>query len=457
MLTKNAKYRVKNAQGVYEVVHLETNANQVIESEQKQFVSANEKAEWTGKATVESVTNVQQNVDKVAEDLASEVSRATGAEDALSDRIEEVRTSVDTKTAQTLKDAKSYTDGKVAEINQANSELADRVSTNETAIGLVDGKIATAKTEAIDTAKAYTNAEINKIDSAYKVADVQVLTDAKAYADTEIGKAKTALEGSISTVDAKVDSAKTQLQGSIDTLAGRVTVNESEIAKLKDALSNKNSNTVVVNTEAEISTANPTPKVGDLAYVISSKRAYIFKGVNAIIAKSVPQGWVVFDEITSELDLVDYLKKSEAEATYRKLSVKIAESDLATELVNKIDAKADKSYVDGELAKKTTASYVDSKVEEVVAPIRTGSAENKANIAKEVLDRKAEITRVEGVITSKVDEAKGELTNSLTEKETALKAEDTRLNNRISKFASVVSGDQPQGTEVGHVWLELIQ
>ena len=46
MANKNAKYRVKNAEGVYEVVHLETNVDQVIESEDKQFVSADKKAQY---------------------------------------------------------------------------------------------------------------------------------------------------------------------------------------------------------------------------------------------------------------------------------------------------------------------------------------------------------------------------------------------------------------------------
>ena len=309
----------------------------------------------------------------------------------------------------------------------------------------VDGKISTAKTGAVEDAKTYTDAEITKIDTAYKAADAQVLSDAKAHAEAKVQEAKTALEGSISVVDGKVASAKTELQGNIDILAGRVSTNESEISKLKDAVSNKNSNTIVVETEDEIATANANPKVGDMAYVISTKRAYIYKGVDALSAKAVPQGWVVFDEITSELDLVNYLKKSEAEATYRKLSAKIAESDLATELVNKIDAKADKSYVDGELAGKTDEAYVNSKVEEVVAPVRTESAQNKANI-----------TRVEGVITSSVNAAKQELTSSLTEKETALKAEDTRLNNRINKFVPVVAEEEPTETEEGHVWLQLV-
>ena len=150
------------------------------------------------------------------------------------------------------------------------------------------------------------------------------------------------------------------------------------------------------------------------------------------------------------------MKTADANATFRKLSEKIAENDLATELSTKINNKADKSYVDTQLEGKTTEAYVNSKVEEVVAPVRTESAQNKVAIAKEVEDRKAEITRVEGAITSGINAAKQELTSSLTEKETALKAEDTKLNNRISKFVPVVAKEEPTETEAGHVWLQLV-
>lgn len=437
---RKAKYRVKNSAGKYEVVYLETSADQVEQTSDRVFVTPEEKSQITSNK----------------EAIAAETQARETAVNGLSGRLDVIEGDGEGSINKALQDAKTYTDGKVQEVNGANSALSKRVEANEAALGTVDTRIATAKGEAVESAKAYTTSEIAKIDAAYKAADAQVLSDAKAHAEAKVQEAKTALESSISVVDGKVDSAKTELQGNIDTLAGRVSTNESEISKLKDAVSNKNSNTIVVNTEDEIATSNPNPKVGDLAYVISSKRAYIFKGVDAIVVKSAPQGWVVFDEITSELDLVDYLKKDEAEATYRKLSVKIAESDLATELVNKIDAKADKSYVDGELAKKTNEAYVDSKVEEVVAPVRTESAQNKVAIAKEVEDRKAEITRVEGAITSSVNAAKQELTSSLTEKETALKAEDTRLNNRISKFAPVVASEEPVDTEAGHVWLQLV-
>ena len=437
---RKAKYRVKNSEGKYEVVYLETSADQVEETSDRVFVTPAEKSQITSNK----------------ETIAAETQAREAAVNGLSGRLDVVEGDGEGSINKALQDAKSYADTKVSEVNGANEALSGRVNTLEGEMAKVDGKISTAKTGAVEDAKTYTDAEITKIDTAYKAADAQVLSDAKAHAEAKVQEAKTALEGSISVVDGKVASAKTELQGNIDILAGRVSTNESEISKLKDAVSNKNSNTIVVETEDEIATANANPKVGDMAYVISTKRAYIYKGVDALSAKAVPQGWVVFDEITSELDLVNYLKKSEAEATYRKLSAKIAESDLATELVNKIDAKADKSYVDGELAGKTDEAYVNSKVEEVVAPVRTESAQNKANMTKEVEDRKAEITRVEGVITSSVNAAKQELTSSLTEKETALKAEDTRLNNRINKFVPVVAEEEPTETEEGHVWLQLV-
>lgn len=343
-------------------------------------------------------------VSSVDTKITAEVSRATAAEEALGERIDGVE-----------------------------ADLAEAI-TNAQAD-------ATAKSaQALKDAKAYTDTEITKIDTAYKAADVQVLSDAKAHAEAKVQEAKTTLESSISAVDSKVT-----------TLTGKVSANESAISDLRDAISNKNSNTIVVETEAEIATANPTPKVGDLAYVISSKRAYIYKGVEALTAKNAPEGWVVFDEITNELDLVNYLKKSEAETTYRKLVDKIAESDLATDLSSKINGKADTSYVNTELAKKATPAQIT----EAVNPVSQKANANESAIAQEVTNRQGEITRVEGLVTS-VDGKVDGLSTSLTEKETALKAEDAKLNNRISKFAPVVSNEEPVDTEAGHVWLELV-
>lgn len=402
---RKAKYRVKNSAGKYEVVYLETSADQVEQTSDRVFVTPEEKTQITSNK----------------EAIAAETQARETAVNGLSGRLDVIEGDSEGSINKALQDAKTYTDGKVQEVNGANSALSKRVEANETALGLVDGKISTAKTGAVEDAKTYTDAEITKIDTAYKAADTKVLEDAKADAQ------------------AKVQEAKTELDNSINTLKGRVTTNESDIQNLKNAVANKNNNTIVVNAEDEIATTNANPKVGDMAYVISTKRAYIFKGAEALPAKAVPQGWVVFDEITSELDLVNYLKKSEADTTYRKLADKITEADLATELVSKIDSKLD-------------GTQVDSKISAAVSPVSTKVDANEAAITKEVSDRQGEISRVEGLVTS----AKGELNASLTEKETALKAEDTRLNNRINKFVPVVAKEEPTETEAGHVWLQLV-
>lgn len=306
--------------------------------------------------------------------IDAEIERATAAETALGQRIDGVVASV----TQAIQTSKEYTDEKVSEINKANEELEKRVEANETALSTVDSRIATAKTEAVDLSKAYTKEEIEKVNAAFAEADVKVLEDAKTYTNETVQAAKTELEGSISAVDSKVTS-----------LTERVSANETEISNIKDVLANKNSNTIVVETEDQISEANPEPKVGDLAYVISSKRAYIYKGEAALSTSLAPAGWMVFDEITSELDLVDYRKKSE----------KITEEDLESGLSTKVNNKADKSYVDEELAKKTNEAYVNAKVAEVVTPVQSESAQNKIDIAEEISTRESEISRVDQLIT----------------------------------------------------------
>lgn len=337
LVIRKAKYRVKNSDGKYEVVYLETSADQVEQTSDRVFVTPQEKTQITSNK----------------EAIAAETQARTEAVNTINGKLDVINGNEETagSISKALKDAKAYADEKVQEVNGANSALSGRVETVEQELEAVDGKISTAKTEAIEAAKS-------------------------------------ALEGSINAVDGKVTD-----------LTSKVSANETEIANIKDVLSNSNSNTIVVETEAEIATANANPKVGDLAFVISSKRAYIYKGVETVTAKNAPEGWVVFDEITNELDLVAYLKKEEAEATYRKKVDKITEDDLITELSTKINNKADKSYV-------------DSKV--------------------------------------------GEVNTALTDKEAALKAEDTKLNNRINKFAPVVSNEEPVETEAGHVWLELV-
>lgn len=309
---KRAKYRVKNAQGDYEIVYLETSADQVEENVDRVFVTPAQR------------TQITQNQNAIVQ----EATDRKAADNNLAKRLDTIEGVGDGSVKKALADAKSYTDSEISRINGENSGLANRVTANENAISGLNGKMGTAQTD---------------------------------------------------------------------------------IANLKDAVANKNSNTIVVETINEIQTNNPNPKIGDMAYVIGLKKAYIYKGAGAKASlPAPPTGWMIFDEITTELDLAAYLKLTDADNRYRAKSVKIAEVDLSTDVVNKINGKA-------------STGYVDTTVENIVAPVRT-----KAN-------------KVEGDLTSEI---------------AARKAEDVRLNDRISKLIPTVAIEEPVGKETGHVWLD---
>lgn len=390
---------------------------------------------------------------KINNKVDAEVTRATSVEKGLADRLDilvgedtvdgsiakAVKEAKDHSNAQdviTLASAKKYTDDEIIKVNTSSTVLEGRVETLETKASKVDEKIATAKSEAITTAAAHTNTEITKIDTAYKAADVQTLTNAKTYADAEVLKAKTALEGTITSEIEKVNT--------------KVETNKVDIDNLKNAISNKNNNTVVVNTIDEIVVENPNPKAGDIAYVISLKKAYIYKGETKELPLELPTppiGWVLFDEISTELDLVNYLTKAEASTTYRKLDVKIAKNDLATGLTSEIDAKATKEELTTALTGKATETFVNEKVEAVKTELSKKITEVEGKVSKEVTDRTNEITRVDGRVDT--------VASDLTTKNNALVAETERLETRISNFVPVLGAVEPANKEAGHVWLEI--
>lgn len=65
---KNSRYRVKNSEGSYDVIHFETSANQVLTSDDKQFVSENEKQRWNSIASSsisKHVSNIGDGTSKI--------------------------------------------------------------------------------------------------------------------------------------------------------------------------------------------------------------------------------------------------------------------------------------------------------------------------------------------------------------------------------------------------------
>lgn len=437
MATRKAKYRVKNAQGEYDVIYLETSADQVKTSQEQQFISQTEKTAYADKFTKAEVNAMFQEANAEAEGLASQIAQVSGdltAEIARAKKAEgDLQTDVNVRATKT--ELKNEIDAVKALIGDGETNLGDlesrvgAVETKSTAnaseIARVDGKISTeiSKVNA-EVAKKANSADVNATTTrleesiATKASTATMNTELAKKADktqvaTDIETAKNAAIAHTNTEVGKV-------QGSVNALTGRVSTNETDITNLKAAVAGKNSNNLVFNSfeefNAHVTAQGYTAKPGDLAFVVNIKKAYIFKGVVDAVSLDLPtppQGWVYFDEITSQVDLVDYLKKSEANSTYRKLSTKIAEADLATELTGKINAKADKTYVDGQ------------------------------------------VTTINGKISSKADESSvvSRLATKADKADTYTKAE---VRAEVSKQMTVVSSVQPADKAEGHIWLEII-
>ena len=235
ILSKNAKYRVKNAQGVYEVVHLETNVDQVLETEQKQFVSATEKVEWSGKATVESVDNVQKNVDKVVEDLASEVTRATSAEQGLGERITALEDLVVGGEGEGLSAviediAKNKTD-----IADLKTNVANEISARESADASINEEIAKNKTSITNLQTSLNdNVEVINQELGKKANQVDLQAEIDRAKGVEQG-----LDTRVSAVEAKVNANEANISTNAQAIAKEVSDRKSEIARVEGLILNE--------------------------------------------------------------------------------------------------------------------------------------------------------------------------------------------------------------------------
>lgn len=344
LVIRKAKYRVRNAEGKYEVVYLETSADQVIESNEKKFVTQAEK---------------------------------------------------------------------------------DKIGQYQTAIDGIDGKIGTAKTEAINESKQYTNTKIGEIDGAYKAADEAV----KSAAAT--------------TAQQKADAVKNELAPKITAVEGKANQNESGIAEIKGLLA-KNTTAYVAPNVAGIAEVAPSPKVGDIVYVIESKRAYIYKGEEELVvfeapAEEVPSGWVLLDDIQTDVDLGGYETTAHAEATYMKKTDKVAEGNLEDGLKNKINGKLDQSQVN---------TSIDNKLN----PVK--------NDLQGKINAKLDTSAVNGKIDEKLNPAKEELKQAINAKAqevtSAFQASDAELTKKINNLIPTLAKEQPSEKAEGHVWLEIL-
>ena len=382
MLTKNAKYRVKNAQGVYEVVHLETNANQVIESEQKQFVSANEKAEWTGKATVESVTNVQQNVDKVVEDLASEVSRATGAEQGLNERISTLEGLVVGEEGEGLNAIIKDVAKNKADISDLQTGLSDEISARESADALINEELG------------------RKADISDLQAEISRATGVEQGLDTRL-----------STVETKANTNEANIEKNSQAIAKEVVDRQVEIARVEGLVSAESSRAKAV--EEALQTAIDG-KVSNEEFTAEQSR------VNSALAKKVSNEEFVaeqervdglFGQVNTKLEGHKTLIDTVTALAQKNKESKADKSQVAIDIAEGVDQA--KVYADGKLAEAKV--YADGKL--VEAKTYTNEELVKVNATISDLDSAYKSADVQVLADAKAhaDKAVADLVNGAPE------------------------------------------
>ena len=331
---KKGKYRVFNGTD-YETVHLQTVADQVITSNEKQFVSQTEKNTWNNKANAshnhddryyqKSQTYTQEQVNAELAKKAA-LSHTHAATDIVTDSNRMF-------VSKTEKDRWNDTHTK-AEVNGLISDINTTVANNLTTL----------------------TASITKVESEYKAADrtLQSKVDGvqgnldKAVEDlTELinngGDANEALAERVTTIE---NTTIPGVRNTITSLDARVT---GQIEDLEENKANKLDVTTEITTAKNELQSNINLKANK-TYVDTElgKKANVVDVYNKT-------------EVNSALDL-------KADKTYvdGELNKKVNTSTFNTELTKKADVtamnnaiapKADKSYVDAELNKKANSSH----------------------------------------------------------------------------------------------------
>ena len=373
ILSKNAKYRVKNAQGVYEVVHLETNVDQVLESEQKQFVSADQKAEWSGKATVESVTNVQNNVDKVVEDLASEVSRATGVEQGLDERIATLEGLVVGGEGEGLEAVIGDVAKNKADIADLQTGLSDEISARETAEALINEEISKNKADIADL-QANLNEEVATINQELDKKANQV--DLQSEIDRATG-VEQGLDTRLSAVETKANTNETNIGINAQDIIKEVADRQIEIARVEGLVTAERERAEGV--EATLQTAIDT-KVSVEDFNAEQGR------VNSALELKATK-----EEVVAEKERVDGLF-GQVNATLEGHGTLI---DTVTALANENkENKADKDQVATDIATgvQEAKGYADEKLVDAKAYADTKLVEAKAYTDEEIVKVNATIS-----------------------------------------------------------------
>ena len=425
MANKNAKYRVQNEGGEFEVIHFETNMGQVqglndamdlkadqadVDSSFRDLDGEITKIEGIASGLSGRIDAAEAANSKNERDLQTEVSRATEKEGQLEERLVQAETTLRDTVGAGLEELKKQVEANKSGISEEQKRAEEEEAKITQALGTkvsqddfnaeqirVNKALADKATQvSLDEAKADFERKIKeKADSEKVVQDIAAsLVEANAYTDEKKAEADQHAQQLVDALEERVDG--------IDTRVGN---NEGEIAKLKVAVSNKNSNTQVFANMDEFTraAAGLQPKKGDLAYVLDIKKAYIYNELNVIVLNGVqpPAGWVLFDEISTEADLKDYIKSTEV-----------------AEKIQKVEANLNK------------------EVERAQA--KEGEIEGKVD------------TNIAGIATER-----SEREEAIRGAESNLEEVGQRLNDKIDAGLPTIGNSQPMGKGTNHIWIEM--
>lgn len=473
---KKAKYRVKNAEGKYETIHLETSADQVITSAEKQFVSAAEKTSYLDKYTQAQIdakiTEVNKSISTLEENDATHLSKITaleeadksiraeiGAVDAKVDSTKQELTELINSGGSALDEYKVANDAKVKALETGkaekihNHEVANITGLREELDKLeTKENVSTAITAAKDEVKSYTDSEVGKAKEAVEAAKAEL--DGKKINKTDIsnelnvteeGKVLDARQGKIlkELIDQKAGSselqsglagkaekvhthAHTEITGlgsaatkEVGNLEGQLvavgTGNKIDAALLPSIAINE---TFVVDSEDEA--MQQTVEAGDI--VIINVAVEELKNANEMFANSIASGVNTFIVVKADAETFD-----EKFRPLMSTSDGITKGEVTEALAKKLDVSvysADKSQLEASIGTKANAADVY----------------NKTEVDSKVDEAKNEVTRVENKFDSAVQGineavAKKVDTETLTEK-LATKAETEVVNKELAKKAN---------------------
>lgn len=208
------------------------------------------------------LTEVNTKIDANKTAIEAEVTRATTAEGALQSAIdaEEARAIAIEEGLATRLDTLEGDETVEGSVAKAVKDAKDAVDADMTALATkTTADIATAKTEAITESKAYTDAEITKINTATG----SLVTKVEALEAKDVK-----LEGAISAVDTKAEANKTAIAKEVSDREAAITTVTEKVTNLEGALATETAARIAGDQALQTNIDAVDTKVEDLKTIV---------------------------------------------------------------------------------------------------------------------------------------------------------------------------------------------